>query len=442
MNLSLFITILRGFTDTFLWYRFFAKVLGSKYSYGYIWFYLGTLLYGQLNVRLSLAETSRGNLIYGCLCSLALCSLLFHGSIIKKAFFVIWLYCVLPVAFSVFFPLIYAAAVINGQNLEAAAGCASLLSSLVQYIMLEILQRKLSILRRDFMDKDAFYLMYIIIFIYAAADIMCKMFAGETSWRIDDIWRAAIPLSLIALSGLGLYVYCVLSLEYRLLDRLAKQQYQMIEQQLSAFKEQYGQLVKMRHDMKNHSLCLAKLIKDKNVDEAAHYLDQLTLGAGQEDSMIHTGSIYADALLNPKYQQAVKLGIDISIQMSIPAKDKIAPVDICCLLSNALDNAIEACERGKKENGSPGWIQMKSAVHGQYWVLEITNSIVKPVSIHQGKFLSSKRIQSYGVGLQNIKSVVEQYHGVLNLQNEDCFTLSVMLPVPSTSKNGPSTLSE
>ena len=284
--------------------------------------------------------------------------------------------------------------------------------------------------------------MYIIIFIYAGADIMCKMFAGETSWRSDDIWRAAIPLSLIALSGLGLYVYCVLSLEYRLLDRLAKQQYQMIEQQLSAFKEQYGQLVKMRHDMKNHSLCLAKLIKDKNVDEAAHYLDQLTLGAGQEDSMIHTGSIYADALLNPKYQQAVKLGIDISIQMSIPAKDKIAPVDICCLLSNALDNAIEACERGKKENGSPGWIQMKSAVHGQYWVLEITNSIVKPASIHQGKFLSSKRIQSYGVGLQNIKSVVEQYHGVLNLQNEDCFILSVMLPVPSTSKNGPSTLSE
>lgn len=442
MNLSLFITILRGFIDTFLWYRFLAKMLGPKYSYGYIWFYLGTFLYGQLNVKFALAETGRGNLIYGCLCSLALCSLLFHGSIIKKSFFVIWLYCVLPVAFSVFFPLIYAAAVVNGKNLEAAASCASILSALMQYLMLEILQRRLSILRRDFMDKDAFYLMYIIIFIYAASDMMCKMFAGEGSWKSEDVWKVTIPLSLIALSGLGLYVYCVLSLERRLLERLAKQQYQMIEQQLGAFKEQYGQVVKMRHDMKNHGLCLAKLIRDKNIEEAAHYLEQLTCRADQEDSMIHTGSIYADALLNPKYQQAVKLGIDISIRMSVPAEDKIAPVDLCCLLSNALDNAIEACERGQKQTGSPGWIQMKSGIHGQYWVLEINNTNVKPASLHQGKLLSSKRIQSCGVGLQNIKSVVEQYHGVLNLQNEGCFTLSVMLPVSSTAKTGPSASSE
>ena len=124
--------------------------------------------------------------------------------------------------------------------------------------------------------------------------------------------------------------------------------------------------------------------------------------------------------------------------MSVPGEDKIAPVDICCLLSNALDNAIEACERGQKETGVPGWIQMKSAVHGQYWVLEIKNANVKPAPLHHGKLLSSKRIHTYGVGLENIKSVVEQCEGVLSLQNEDCFTLNVMLPVPSAAKNGPS----
>ncbi len=436
--MNLFITILRGFTDTFLWYRFFKKMLGAKFTYGYVWFYLGTLLYGQLNVRFALAETGRGNLIYSCLCSLALCSLLFHGSLIKKGFFVTWLYCVPPVAFNVFFPLIYAAAMVNGQNPEDAGAYASILSALVQYLMLEILQRKLSLLRRDFMNRDAFYLMYIILFIYAANDMMYKMFIGADGFKSSDIWKASVPLSLIALSGLGLYVFCVLFLERRLLERLAKQQYQMIGQELSAFKEQYGQFVKMRHDMKNHVLCLTKLIKDKNIKEADHYLEQLTLSASQGDSTIHTGSIYADAILNPKYLRAVRLGIDISIQMSVPGEDKIAPVDICCLLSNALDNAIEACERGQKETGVPGWIQMKSAVHGQYWVLEIKNANVKPAPLHHGKLLSSKRIHTYGVGLENIKSVVEQCEGVLSLQNEDCFTLNVMLPVPSAAKNGPS----
>lgn len=77
---------------------------------------------------------------------------------------------------------------------------------------------------------------------------------------------------------------------------------------------------------------------------------------------------------------------------------------------------------------------MKSAVHGQYWVLEIKNANVKPAPLHHGKLLSSKRIHTYGVGLENIKSVVEQYEGVLSLQNEDCFTLNVMLPVPSAAK--------
>lgn len=436
MNLSIFITIFRGFLDTFLWYRFFAKMLGPKYRHGYLLFYLGNLLYGQMNVKYALAETGHGNLLYSCLCLFVLCSLLFHGSVIKKSFFIIWLYCVLPVAFNVFFPLLYAAFLINGQSTSFAAPAAGMLAAFVQYLILEILQRKLSILRHDFTDKDALYLMYIILFIYAAEDMMFKMLIGINDWKTEDIFKTAVPLSLIALSGLGLYVYCVLSLEHRLLERLAKQQYQMIEKQLKDSKEQYEQLVKLRHDMKNHRLCLEKLIKDNHTEEAALYLEQLA--PDPENNIIQTGSVYTDAILNPKYQQAVKLGIDISIQMTVPEGKRLAPADICCLLSNALDNAIEACERIRKENGSSGWIRMKSAVLGEYWVFEISNSTLHPASLHNGKLFSSKRVHAYGVGFQNIRTVVERYQGVFNLVNEDCFTLSVMLPVPSITETGPS----
>ena len=53
-------TIGWGFLDTFLRYRFLDKMLGAESRYGYIWFYLGNFIYGQLNVRFSLAVTVGG----------------------------------------------------------------------------------------------------------------------------------------------------------------------------------------------------------------------------------------------------------------------------------------------------------------------------------------------------------------------------------------------
>lgn len=142
-------------------------------------------------------------------------------------------------------------------------------------------------------------------------------------------------------------------------------------------------------------------------------------------------------MLNPKYQQACTLGIDIDISMTVPGEEEIAPVDICCLLANALDNAIEACRRGNVHEKDAGWIRMKAGMYKNYWVLEVRNSIFLPIIEHDGKILSSKRIQSGGVGLQNIKTVVERYEGVLNIQSESCFILSVMLPLPSASQKKP-----
>ena len=74
-----------------------------------------------------------------------------------------------------------------------------------------------------------------------------------------------------------------------------------------------------------------------------------------------------------------------------------------------------------------------------YWVFEISNSVHSPVNLNGGKLKSSKGTAICGVGLQNIKAVVERYGGVLDLQGDTQFTLSVMLPLapkknPSASK--------
>lgn len=419
-----------GVLYTFLQYRFLQKMLGSKYHYTFLWFYLGNLLYGQINVTFSLTVTTRGNLIYCCICAFILNMLLFHGSVIKKCFFTLWMYCIHGSVFGALFPFIHAAFLVKGLD-----GCpdwvinsVGVAACLVQFLMMEVLQRKLHILKRDFTDQDALYLMYIVLFIYAAVDMITTLFTGIQGLTAEMAVSLAWPCSLIALGGSGLHIYCVVMLEQRLVKRAARQQYQMMDQHLESLKEQYLQLSRFRHDSKNHMLCLKKLLGDENPHEALHYLEQMDGRMEQNTSEIQTGSIFADAILNPKYIQAKRLGIDISISMAVPSEDELAPVDLCCLLANALDNAIEACQRSIHENDPAGWIQMKSCLHKKYWIFEIRNSIHVPPAIYKGKLLSSKRRHAYGTGLQNIRTIVERYKGVMELQSGTQFVLSVMIP--------------
>ena len=79
-------------------YLFLKEMLGTKYRYTFLWYYLGTWLYGHINVWFAIAGTVWGNMIYLCACALALNTLLFHGSTIKRSFFTLWIYGIHEVA--------------------------------------------------------------------------------------------------------------------------------------------------------------------------------------------------------------------------------------------------------------------------------------------------------------------------------------------------------
>lgn len=438
-----------GLLDSFLKYRFLHKMLGAKYRFTFAWFYLGSFLYGNANKIFMIAGTIRSNFIYLCACALVLNILLFHGSMVKKCFFTLWMYCASGIVFCAVFPLFHVWAVVNGPGFcsEAVLDMAAIICSLVQYLMMEILHRKLHLLRRDFADQDAFYLMYIIVFIYASLNMMLNMFTGVSGWTDGAVFQIALSCTLISAAGVGLHVFCIVMLERRLLKRLAEQQYQILDQHLEVLREQYDQLEKMRHDMKNHDLCLTQLLAEGKTGEAIHYLAQMDERMEQGQAAVRTGSVFADALLNPKYRQAQKLGIDISIRMSVPEEKDIAAADLCCILANALDNAVEACARGIQAGEPAGWIRMHSRIHTNYWVLEISNSLGVSASAEHGTFPSSKRLhftgrQAAGIGLQNIRTVVERYEGVLEVKSGEEFSLNIMLPVSLAAKKNPSATSE
>ena len=89
-----------------------------------------------------------------------------------------------------------------------------------------------------------------------------------------------------------------------------------------------------------------------------------------------------------------------------------------------------------KDKGA-GWIRLKAGAHGNYWIMEIQNSIFTPVICQDGKYMSSKRNQACGTGIKNIKTIVERYEGVLDIQCDSYFSLSVMLALPPAAKKKP-----
>ena len=179
--------------------------------------------------------------------------------------------------------------------------------------------------------------------------------------------------------------------------------------------EKNTELRKFRHDTKNLLLALGTLIKEGKYDQASEYIDRMqeTIDAGKT-KMFETGNFIADALLESKAKTASRLGINMSVEGIIP-ESKVEDVDLVILISNLLDNAIEASSKvtGDKE------IEIKSILKENIWILTVKNPCDKEVVIKDNRIETTKEDkESHGFGLLNIESITSKYDGKLELSWE------------------------
>ena len=134
-----------------------------------------------------------------------------------------------------------------------------------------------------------------------------------------------------------------------------------------------------------------------------------------------------DAILFYKRAMAEEKKIPVVYDIQIPAGLKIDGTDCCVLLGNALDNAIEANE--KIEDITDRYIECLILYQKNSLLCKITNPTKEPVEIKNNKILTTKENKKdHGIGLGNIKMVVEKYNGTLNLScTDNTFELNFML---------------
>lgn len=196
-----------------------------------------------------------------------------------------------------------------------------------------------------------------------------------------------------------------------------------VKNQLSHYKKMdriNTEIRKFRHDYTNHISCLLNMIKGKRYEEAEQYIINMSGKLPAENLVFKTGNYVADAILTDKQDEADD---NITIQFDGCIISEINSTDLCIILSNAVDNAVEACREipGKKIISVYGNYQQG------YFVLIIKNPTINTFSQTDQLPPTSKEDNTHhGFGLSNIKYTVEKYNGKMDISVENgLFVLSI-----------------
>lgn len=179
----------------------------------------------------------------------------------------------------------------------------------------------------------------------------------------------------------------------------------------------YGEQRKSTHEFRHHIDCLCGLMKNEEYVYAREYVDKLNKDFMETVNMLNTGNPIVDSVLEQKIISARNKGICIIPVFNDLSKLKIENDDIVVILSNLLDNAIEACERFVTEKKEIK-IYMEDNVEGT--TLVIKNSLEKEIVIKNGKLITSKDDKlNHGIGMSNVKNIVEKYNGECMISTKD-----------------------
>lgn len=172
------------------------------------------------------------------------------------------------------------------------------------------------------------------------------------------------------------------------------------------------QLRQFRHDTKNLLLVLHSMIENGKNDKALNYIEKIETMYQKTTKAYDTGNFIADALISYKAHEAEKFNTKIYFNGIMP-DSKVSDVDMVILLSNILDNALEACEKIEGEKK----IIIDSVINKQIWVLTVKNPVKENINIQMNQLETSKENKKlHGYGIINMEKVTDSYNGLLKLE--------------------------
>jgi len=182
------------------------------------------------------------------------------------------------------------------------------------------------------------------------------------------------------------------------------------------------------HDFRNHIMCLKSLADNEDMKSIKEYIKSICDSGIMAENIVDTHHVIINSIINTKYYEATTKQIAVVMKLSDLSQVHIQNDDLVVLISNLLNNAIEATEQCKEKR----YIYLKTVYNEEGLLLSVKNPYVHSPKKNGDEYISSKdnRFDNHGIGLKNVKKVVEKYNGMMSIEDKDnFFSVTVLIPV-------------
>lgn len=209
-------------------------------------------------------------------------------------------------------------------------------------------------------------------------------------------------------------------------------QNECLQENAKDIENMYDTVRALRHDLKNHLLCILSMAEERDVEGIEQYTRQLLQQQNTVNKLImFSGNKVLDAIINSKSAAAERAGVRLSAIITTPLAG-ISPEDITIILGNALDNAIRAAKDSQRKV-----VDIHIQPQGAYSSIVIANDIAHPVLSDNPALRTTKNIRyRHGFGIQNMRQAVERNQGLIRFyeQNDRFICDILLLNVPSRNE--------
>lgn len=204
--------------------------------------------------------------------------------------------------------------------------------------------------------------------------------------------------------------------------RVASFENEILQKYYNEVESMYTKMRGWRHDYRHHIQTMKVHAANGEYAEIAQYLDMLDDDLTNVETVIKTGNRMADAILNSKLSLAAEKQIRVKAEAKIPVSLSVSELDLCIMIGNLLDNAMDACMELPVEDRL---IRLYMEMKGNYLYLALTNTA-------GGKKKQSFRTtkgEGHGFGISRIDAIVKKYDGYVTRASEDeAFSTEILLP--------------
>ena len=277
---------------------------------------------------------------------------------------------------------------------------------------------------RSELSAQEFFILLLPSFSLAAAAVL--MPAALKHPEIQN--TVLIAVAIIAAMNVLIYI---LFLRFSRLSRIRQDfallnlQYAGEKKRMEEVRRLYEEIRSVRHDLKNHFVCIDLLAKQEKYKEIRDYIRKFSQEVQNPDgAVLFTGNDTLDAILNTKFSFAEQKGIRCAAEVSY-AQLPLAQGDISVLMGNLLDNACEAAEHAREKK-----ISVRILRQGNYVSICVENTVEAPVLAKNPGLETTKEDKSlHGLGTKNIRKIVEKYGGMMEYREEgNLFVCDILIP--------------